>query len=846
MTAPTAPFPTQRSTADTEPTPSETDPDRVPIAALGASAGGLEALESFVGALPTDTGMAFVVIMHLSPKHESNLSAILQHRTELPVHRIEADTTPEPDTVYVLPPETRLGIEDGRLRTSGPSTSDIPPTVIDTFFRTLAADRGEHGVGIVLSGTGTDGTRGMKAIEDAGGVTMAQCPEEATYDGMPWSVVATGIVDVVAPAEQLAAELGTLGPRVRSECPPGDGAIIEADGEETETRQEEPQSVTEAVNTTNQGGTYKQAFNHKATEPRRSNSDRQSPMEAPRVATLCLDRTLRIRRVTPRVQELFDIRATDLGRPLADLHRTFAFDRLVDEAQAVLDTLQPVEAALRTEEGRRLLVQIRPHRTMDNEVDGVVVTFVDVTEQKEAHRRTKREREYAENIVNTVREPLLVLDEELRVQSANDAFHETFEVPREGTTGRRVYELGEGQWDVPELRALLNKVLAEDAVIDDVELDRHFEGLGRRVMQLSARRIDEKELILVAIEDVTALRRATQRARRERTFVNSVLDTVGALVVVLDAEGRIVRFNEECESVTGYAFEEVEGKHVVDLLVPPGERNQVRDLFADLRRGEAPLHHENHWQTQEGEPRLIRWSNTVLRNDEGEVEYVVGTGIDVTERRRLEREVIAASEEERRRIGEDLHDTLASHLAGTAMMADGIADKLADETPGAAEEVRKVASLTREAGEQARSLSHSLLPLEVKDGALMDGLQKMAERQEKMRSVVCSFESGEDVPSVTGDVASHLYRIASEAVHNAVTHADPDTVAICLDTEGDHLVLDVRDDGVGISEHVEPSDGVGIHVMQYRAHLIGADLDVEPAADGGTLVRCRLPLEAVS
>jgi len=190
---------------------------------------------------------------------------------------------------------------------------------------------------------------------------------------------------------------------------------------------------------------------------------------------------------------------------------------------------------------------------------------------------------------------------------------------------------------------------------------------------------------------------------------------------------------------------------------------------------------------------------------------------------------------------------------------DDIADQIADRVDLRPDDVVCVASTIVskaagrqadladfEAGEQARSLSHSLLPLEVKDGALMDGLQKMAERQEKMRSVVCSFESGEDVPSVTGDVASHLHRIASEAVHNAVTHADPDTVAICLDTEGDHLVLDVRDDGVGISEHVEPTDGVGIHVMQYRAHLIGADLDIEPAADGGTLVRCRLPLEAVS
>lgn len=335
-----------------------------------------------------------------------------------------------------------------------------------------------------------------------------------------------------------------------------------------------------------------------------------------------------------------------------------------------------------------------------------------------------------------------------------------------------------------------------------------------------------------------------------RAFVDRLLDTVEALVVVLDTSGRIVRFNKKCEEVTGYSAAEAEGRDVVDLLVPP-EEEQVRTVFTDLScenlSGEgAPRSHENYWLTRGGERRLIQWSNTVLRDEEGHVEHIVGIGIDITKRRRLEREVVAATEEERRRFGAELHDMLAPQLAGTAMMVDALAKKLDDKNSDVAHEVRTAAEQVREAGEQIRLFSHSLMPPEIKTGDLPGALQDLAERQERMRALTCSFEEDGPIPSLSEETASHLYQIASEAVANAMQHADPNAVAIRLRVEEKCLVLTVRDDGTGIAEEVEPGEGIGLYLMKTRSDLIGATLDIGPVDEGGSVVQCRLSLKALS
>ncbi|MGH7506533.1 MAG: chemotaxis protein CheB [Longimicrobiales bacterium] len=178
-----------------------------PVVGIGASAGGLRALQSFFDQVPDGTGMAFVVIVHLDPDHESQMADLLRGHTTMPVSQVTQPVKVEPDHVYVIPPDRDLSMVDGHLGLSDRKLSRQRRAPIDVFFRTLADTHGSGAVGIILTGTGADGTDGIRCIKDRGGVTMAQAPADAEHDGMPRSAIATGQVDVVLPVAELAEEL---------------------------------------------------------------------------------------------------------------------------------------------------------------------------------------------------------------------------------------------------------------------------------------------------------------------------------------------------------------------------------------------------------------------------------------------------------------------------------------------------------------------------------------------------------------------------------------------------------------------------------------------------------------
>jgi len=179
------------------------------VVCIGASAGGLDALEKFFNSCPADTGAAFVVVQHLSPDHKSMMSNLLARHTQMPVIMVEDEMAIEANHVYLIPPGAIMHVTAGHLHLTpkNPRGLTLP---IDIFFSSLADIYGRRAVGIILSGTGTDGTRGAVAINAAGGFLMVQEPESAKFDGMPRSAIATGIVDAVLPAEDLPARLIAL------------------------------------------------------------------------------------------------------------------------------------------------------------------------------------------------------------------------------------------------------------------------------------------------------------------------------------------------------------------------------------------------------------------------------------------------------------------------------------------------------------------------------------------------------------------------------------------------------------------------------------------------------------
>ncbi|MDB5851070.1 MAG: cheBR [Rhodoferax sp.] len=204
------PQPAPTSPDSTDPAPPANTP-RFPVVGIGASAGGLAALQRLFGGMQTGHGMAFVVILHLSPTHESTVAEILQRVTHLTVTQVREPVKIEPDHVYIIPPMHDLGMDDGHLRLVPLArTQGAVHASIDLFFRALADVHGEFGIGLVLSGTGSDGAVGITRIKEAGGVTLAQSPEDAEFDGMPRACIATGRVDIVLPLTAMPARLVDL------------------------------------------------------------------------------------------------------------------------------------------------------------------------------------------------------------------------------------------------------------------------------------------------------------------------------------------------------------------------------------------------------------------------------------------------------------------------------------------------------------------------------------------------------------------------------------------------------------------------------------------------------------
>ena len=342
--------------------------------------------------------------------------------------------------------------------------------------------------------------------------------------------------------------------------------------------------------------------------------------------------------------------------------------------------------------------------------------------------------------------------------------------------------------------------------------------------------------------DITELKQVQEALQEERNVVSAIFDTAGALLVVLDNRGRIVRFNRACERTTGYSFEDVRGRYVWELFLIAEEFERFKAIFEQLRSGVLPSDYESYWQTRNGDRRLISWSSTVLTGLNGDVTHIVATGIDITERKSLERAVLETRAREQRRIGQDLHDNLGQHLTGVAFMGKVLEDKLAETSAADAAEAAKIVSLVNESIRMTRELARGLLPVVAGSGGLMSALEHWAAEVSELFHVACHFECPDPVLVCDEGLADHLYRLTQEAVTNAIKHGRAKNIVIGLRTMKGGGTLTVRDDGCGFETVCSNHPGLGLRIMNYRAKIIGGSLDVQSSPNEGTVVSCLFPL----
>lgn len=307
---------------------------------------------------------------------------------------------------------------------------------------------------------------------------------------------------------------------------------------------------------------------------------------------------------------------------------------------------------------------------------------------------------------------------------------------------------------------------------------------------------------------------------------------------VQDFEGNIISWNHGAEKVYGFSEEEAL-KINISEIIPEHKREEIAVVVERLKKGKNIDLFDTQRLTKDG--RLLDISVTaMLVRDEADRPFAIATNErDITDHRRLEREVLAITERERRLIGREMHDSMGQTLTGIAVKSKGLALKLAEHSPQDSKEVLAISKLANKAITQMRSLTQMLNPVDIESSRLDSALKKLAVDTEKVLGVRCRFNCSEPVSIDNHIEAKQLYRITQEAINNAIKHGKAKKIHISLDSTDDGCILSVKNDGKDFPKTIPMNKkGLGLKIMEYRTGMIGGSLDIRKADKGGTIVTC--------
>jgi two-component system, LuxR family, sensor kinase FixL len=345
----------------------------------------------------------------------------------------------------------------------------------------------------------------------------------------------------------------------------------------------------------------------------------------------------------------------------------------------------------------------------------------------------------------------------------------------------------------------------------------------------------------------TRRQRAASSRRDSEAQLRAILETAVEGIVTINERGIIASFNLAAERIFGYTAAEVIGKNV-SLLMPSPDRERHDAYLERYRRtGQAKIigiGREVSGQRKDGEVFPMDLSVSEVRL--AKRRRFTGFIRDITERKRLEREILEISERERRRIGRDLHDGLCQHLAGIEMMSQVLEQKLAPRSPAAARRAGEIARNVREAIGQTRSLARGLSPVTLESEGLASALHELALNTGKMFGVACRLDCDSSVAVTDRAVATHLFRLAQEAVANAIKHGRAKRISIHLTNHRGRVILRVDDNGTGFPAEVPRANGMGLRIMQSRAGMMNGTLALARSAAGGASVICSVPTPAAA
>ena len=291
------------------------------------------------------------------------------------------------------------------------------------------------------------------------------------------------------------------------------------------------------------------------------------------IPVLVLDAELRVRRFTPMAGTLMNLIAGDIGRPFSNIASTLDVTDWKELFGSVTGRGQLVEREVTDRNGHRYSMRVRPYKTDDNRIEGVLVVLLDTDLIYKARDDARRFGEYAQAIVETIHEALAVVDAEYRIRTVNQSFCDLFHVDTREMEGKSFFGQGAGQSSGSVLRERMREVLAKGSEIRAFEIDQEFPGIGRRRLVVNARRIASTQTILIAIEDATDRLQAREELERSEGAMRALLNSISQAVITVQEDGTVVMVNGNTEKMFGYMRRELVGKPA-RLLVPESRRER--------------------------------------------------------------------------------------------------------------------------------------------------------------------------------------------------------------------------------------------------------------------------------
>jgi len=725
---------------------------------------------------------------------------------------------------------------------------------------------------------------------------------------------------------------------------------LQSANEELETSKEELQSLNEELTTVNN------QLEEKVRELESANDDMANLFDCTEVAIIFLDDQFRIKRYTPPATRLFNLIATDLDRPISDITPKFPDGGFQQDVERALRTLSPQEKQVQTSDGCWWNLRITLYRTLADRIEGVVLTFTDVTRSRQADEQAR----WLAAVLLDSNDAVIVHDFDGKISAWNHGAEQMFGYSQAEALKMNAQQMIPEEW-LAKVRAYWER-LRQGERVDSWEAQRRTK--AGRILDIWATATVLKDesgrpvSIAKTERDITEHKRTETAMRDSEERFRLLFENSRDAIVVADDDGNYLLANSAACELLGYPRDQLMRMNVSDLVTvaPPDaaaryaayvqagsgagmfhflrsgrsgaeriaeyaasqfapgqhisilrdvtEREQSRQMllqreqefralvendpdvvaridrhfrhlyinpaiegFTGLPRSqflgktnrelgmperlcaEWERHLEQVFETGQEQriefafdsPDKVLHFQSRLVPEFGPVEQVQTVLViarDMTERKLLERQVFDIADEERRLIGEELHDSVGQELTALNMLASDLAEIVRVDPVSSSKLVERIVEGVDRSQKDLRAVLQGLLPVAVDVEGLMAALSDLAERTQGEGEALCTFDCTKPVSVADNHTATQLYLIAQEAVHNAVKHAQPRNIRISLEAT-DVLLLSVQDDGTGMpAQPAETHDGLGLRIMRNRAAIIGATLTIEPAKPTGTLVTC--------